>query len=106
MKVDYLSIYFKTSIISSRTKHESFDSFGSHAQSLNLWQIPLSFFFNEPILSSMVGHIPKFKYRNGLLIQDQNIRRTLLTKQKYVIISKVVSFFLQIQEILLTLYIT
>lgn len=54
----------------------------------------------------MVGHIPKFKYRNGLLIQDQNIRRTLLTKQKYVIISKVVSFFLQIQEILLTLYIT
>lgn len=55
MKVDYLSIHFKTSMISSRTKHESFDSFGSHAQSLNLWQITLSFFLcNEPILSSLV----------------------------------------------------
>ena len=32
MKVDYLTINFTTSMISSRTKHESFDSFGSHAQ--------------------------------------------------------------------------
>lgn len=36
MKVDYLFIHFKTSMIPSRTKHESFDSFGSHAQLLRL----------------------------------------------------------------------
>ncbi|EYU41120.1 hypothetical protein MIMGU_mgv11b021666mg, partial [Erythranthe guttata] len=29
-----LSVHFKTSIIPSRTKHESFDLFGSHAQLL------------------------------------------------------------------------
>jgi len=32
MKVDYLSIHFRTSMIPSRAKHESFDSFGSRAQ--------------------------------------------------------------------------
>lgn len=90
MKVDYLSIHFKTSMISSRTKHESFDSFGSHAQLLiMLWEIPISFFLcNEPIFSSLF--IFQKKYRNLLLIQDQNIRRTLLTKQ--IIVSKVVFF--------------
>lgn len=31
MKVDFLTIHFTTYIIPSRTKHESFDSFGSHA---------------------------------------------------------------------------
>jgi len=34
MKVDSLSIHFKMSMISSRTKHESFNSFGSHTQFL------------------------------------------------------------------------
>jgi len=54
MKVDYLSIHFKTSTIPSRTKHESFDSFGSHAQSLQLRiGIPISFLCNEPVLSSL-----------------------------------------------------
>ena len=59
MKVDYLSINFKTSIIPSRTKHESFDSFGSHAQLLQslMSNSHMVFFFfecNEPILSSLV----------------------------------------------------
>ena len=53
MKVDSLSIHFKTSMISSRTKHESFDSFGSHTQLL-MGNFPIFFFlFNEPILSSL-----------------------------------------------------
>lgn len=99
MKVDYLSIHFKTSMISSRTKHESFDSFGSHAQLL-MGTSHIFFFCNEPIFSSLF--IFKKKYRNLLLIQDQNIRKTLLTKQ--IIVSKVV-FFFQIQRILITLYI-
>ncbi|KAL5063829.1 hypothetical protein RYX36_025566 [Vicia faba] len=34
MRVDSLSIHFKMSMISSRTKHESFNSFGSHTQFL------------------------------------------------------------------------
>lgn len=83
MKVDYLSIHFKTSIIPSRTKHESFDSFGSHAQLLQSFTVKFHIVFfecNEPILSI---HIQKEKYPNRSLIQDQNnIRRTLLTKQK------------------------
>lgn len=99
MKVDYLSIHFKTSMISSRTKHESFDSFGSHAQLL-MGTSHIFFLCNEPIFSSLF--IFKKRYRNLLLIQDQNIRKTLLTKQ--IIVSKVVSFF-QIQRILITLYI-
>jgi hypothetical protein len=50
MKVDYLSVHFKTSIIPSRTKHESFDSFGSHAQ---LFRVNShSFFMNVMSLSS------------------------------------------------------
>lgn len=57
MKVDYLSIHFKTSTIPSRTKHESFDSFGSHAQFIEfLLRIHIFFFnvkWNEPILSSI-----------------------------------------------------
>lgn len=57
MKVDYFSIHFKTSIIPSRTKHESFDSFGSHAQLLKR-EILIRFFcvfyeYNELILSSL-----------------------------------------------------
>lgn len=55
MKVDYLSIYFKTSTIPSRTKHESFDSFGSRAQLLQLFMRNSHIFFeyNEPILPSL-----------------------------------------------------
>lgn len=55
MKVDYLSVHFKTSIIPSRTKHEPFDSFGSHAQLQLLRVNSHSFFYecNEPILSSL-----------------------------------------------------
>jgi len=52
MKVDYLSIHFKTSMISSRTKHESFDSFGSHAQLL-MGTSHIFFLCNEPIFSSL-----------------------------------------------------
>lgn len=53
MKVDYLSIHFKTSIIPSRTKHESFDSFGSHAQLLRVNSHIFFYECNEPILSSL-----------------------------------------------------
>lgn len=98
MKVDYLSIHFKTSMISSRTKHESFDSFGSHAQ---LLMGTSHIFFYVMNLSSLLYSYSKKEYRNFLLIEDQNIRKTLLTKQ--IIVSKVV-FFL-IQRILITLYI-
>lgn len=62
MKVDYLSIYFKTSTIPSRTKHEAFKSFGSRAQLLQLFMRNSHFFFeyNEPILSSLfIFHIQK-----------------------------------------------
>lgn len=59
MKVDSISIHFQISMISSRTKHESFDSFGSHAQLLQLRITHGKFkylFFdcNEPILYSLV----------------------------------------------------
>ena len=81
MKVDYLSIHFKTSMIPSQTKHESFDSFGSHAQ---LLLGNYTVFFNVMSLSSILWSYSKrkSKYRNGLVIQDSNIWRTLLTKQK------------------------
>jgi hypothetical protein len=64
MKVDYLSIHFKTSTIPSRTKHESFDSFGSHAQLLLTCEEFTYFFeYNEPILLSL------------FILQNQNIER-------------------------------
>ena len=53
MKVDYLSIHFKNSMIPSRTKHESFDSFGSHAQLLKLNSHIFFYECNEPIFSSL-----------------------------------------------------
>ena len=53
MKVDYLSVHFKTSIIPSRTEHESFDSFGSHAQLLRVNSHSFFYECNEPILSSL-----------------------------------------------------
>lgn len=55
MKVDYLFIHFKTFMIPSRTKLESFNSFGSHAQLLQLVMANFHIFFecNEPILSSL-----------------------------------------------------
>lgn len=93
MKVDSLSIHFKMSMISSRTKHESFDSFGSHTQLL-IGNFPI-FLCNEPILSSIFIF---FKYLKQFLIYDQNIRRTLLTKQIYM---SAKLFFLQIQRILI-----
>lgn len=52
MKVDSLAIHFQIFMISSRTKQESFDSFGSHAQ-LFMGHCPI-FIFNEPILSSLL----------------------------------------------------
>lgn len=75
MKVDYLTINFATSIISSRTKHESFDSFGSHAQLFYLMGIPIS--FNVMSLSSLFCSYSKISK-----LKDQNIRRTLPTKEK------------------------
>lgn len=50
MKVDSLSIHLKTSMISSQTKHESFNSFGSHTQLL-IGQFFLSFLMS---LSSLI----------------------------------------------------
>lgn len=64
-----------------------------------LWELPISFFYVMN-LSSLLYSYSKKKYRNFLLIEDQNIRKTLLTKQ--IIVSKVVFF---IQRILITLYI-
>lgn len=93
MKVDSISIQFKTSTIPSRTKHESFNSFGSHTQLL--MRIPISF-FNVMSLSSLF----LLKLKNGSLIEKNNIRRTLLTNQ--IIVSKVV-FFIKIQRITFTL---
>ena len=54
MKVDYLSIYFKTSTIPSRTKHEAFKSFGSRAQLLQLFMRNSHFFLNIMNLSSLL----------------------------------------------------
>lgn len=45
------------------------------------------------------------KKRKRSPIQDKNIRRILLTNEKLLIVSKVVSFFLEIQRILITLYV-
>jgi hypothetical protein len=62
MKVDYLTMKFKTFMISSQTKHESFNSFGSHAQLF--MNIPIFFFeSNEPILSFLFifKHIETYK---------------------------------------------
>lgn len=55
MKVDYPSIHLKISMIPSRTKHEFFDSFGSHTQLLQLLMYGGLFpylFFNVMSLSS------------------------------------------------------
>lgn len=111
MKVDYLSIHLKTSMIPSRTKHEFFDSFGSHTQLLQLFKYGGKFpylFFNVMSLSS-----PALLYSYSKMSRlITNPRPEYLedssdqTKQKYPIVSKVVSFFLQIQRILLTFYYT
>lgn len=68
MKVDYLTMKFKTFMISSQTKHESFDSFGSPAQLF--MNIPIFFFeSNEPILSFL------FIFKHIIeLLKDHNIR--------------------------------
>lgn len=57
MKVDYLPINLKISMISSRTKQESFDSFGSHAQLLIGHSYIAFFFCNELILSFLFGFL-------------------------------------------------
>lgn len=82
MKVDYLSIHFKTFMIPSRTKLESFDSFGSHAQLLPFFMVNFHIFFecNEPILYFFCSYSNKIG--NESIIQGRNIWRTLLTKQK------------------------
>lgn len=81
MKVDYLSIHFKTLMIPSRTKLESFNSFGSHAQLLQLFMANFHIFFecNEPILSYLFILDKKLKW---ITTEDYNIRRTLLTQTK------------------------
>lgn len=65
MKVDSFSIHFKTSMIPSRTKHESFDSFGSHTQLLQLLitygELPYLFFLNVMSLSSLLCSYSKKK---------------------------------------------
>jgi hypothetical protein len=106
MKVDYLSIYFKTSTIPSRTKHEAFKSFGSRAQLLQLFMRNSHFFFeyNEPILSSLfIFHIqkkiskriinPRPEYSEDSSEQTNNCQQRCFF------------FFFQIQRIFLNLYV-
>lgn len=80
MKVDYLSIHFKTFMTPSRTKLEPFNSFGSHAQLLQLFMANFHIFFdcNEPILPSLFIREKK----KPIINQDSKIRRTLLTQTK------------------------
>ena len=96
MKVDYFSIHFKTSIIPSRTKHESFDSFGSHAQLLKR-EILIRFFvffMNIMSLSSLLCSYSKKIWK--LMQAEKNSEDSSdKIKKKYVIVSKVVSFFFQ-----------
>ena len=98
-------------MIPSRTKHESFDSFGSHAhlfQSI-IYETSLPIFFMQwacPLPSFFIQFIFNiYFYRKRSPIQDKNIRRILLTNEKLIIVSKVVSFFLEIQRILIILYV-
>lgn len=63
---------------------------------------------NEPILSQFcciqfIFNI--YFYRKRSPIQDKTIWRILLTNKKLIIVSKVVSFFLEIQRIFITLYV-
>lgn len=68
MKVDYLAIKFTTFMISSRTKQESFDSFGSHAPFflfcyVLITAISISFFlYNVMSLSSIPSFLFVFQY--------------------------------------------
>lgn len=84
-----------------QTKHEFFDSFGSHTQSLELCMCSIYIYYcNEPIvlLSSL------FILKNVVMDQsnqEKNIRSTLPNKQKWVIVSKVVSIFLKSKEFFL-----
>lgn len=60
MKVDSVNVNFIIYIISSRTKHEPFNSFGSHASFL----YGNSIYFNEPtlFLSVRIKRYTKLSY--------------------------------------------
>ena len=84
MKVDYLAIKFTIFMIASRTKHESFDSFGTPATFFSFamfMSISISFLCNGPILYPLFS-VCIFKYPNlyktrwiltGLFQLDKNL---------------------------------
>lgn len=100
MKVDYLSIHFKTSMISSRTKHESFDSFGSHAQLL-MGTSHIFFLCNEPIFSSLFI----FKKEISKLLTNRRPEYSEDSSDQTNNCQQSCFFFFLIQRILITLYI-
>jgi len=58
---------FKTFMISSQTKHESFDSFGSQVQLLYFLNIGIPIFFfecNEPTLSFFMFVFKDFVFKD------------------------------------------
>ena len=108
MKVDYLCIHLKTSIIPSRTKHEFFDSFGSHTQLLQLLIYGGDshiFFFYVMSLSS--SYLLYSYYKMSRLINNPRPEYSEDSSDQTKIDNCQQScfFFLQIQRILLTLYI-
>ena len=86
MKVDSLSIHFKMSMISSRTKHESFDSFGSPPN--YLWEISLFFLCNEPILSSIISIFQIFIFKTIINLRPEYSEDS--SDQTNIYVSKVV----------------
>lgn len=74
MKVDYLSIHFKTFMIPSRTKLEPFDSFGSHAQLLQFFMVNCHIFFECNDVMSLSSTICSYSNTigNDSIIQGQN----------------------------------
>ena len=67
MKVDYLAIKFTIFMISSRTKHESFDSFGSHTQLL-MGNLPIFYVMS---LSSILSFLFVFLYTQTYIRLDE-----------------------------------
>lgn len=91
-------------MIPSRTKLESFDSFGSHAHRNSKWDgkfLISGFEWNEPILSSLLIFQTKLKQITHPRSKDSEDSSD---KKKYVIVSKVVLVFLKIQKRFITLY--
>lgn len=100
MKVDYLSIHFKNSMIPSRTKHESFDSFGSHAQC----KFPYFYCYcNEPILYYLFIFQNEIKISKGITNPRSKYSEDSSDQTKICNCQQSCLLFL-IQEVFLTLY--